>query len=301
MACIVAAAVPLAGCLTPTPAPDIAIATPASFKEAGGRPAAPVALDWPRLFGSAELSRIAGIAQVENFDIRAAIARIAQADAQYTLSSVALYPVLDTSNSASRSQSPGTLQSKNRAFPTSVGNRFSLGLSASYEIDFWGRNRDRSEAAKSQAEASRFDRDTVALSTAASVTNSYFDILGAQDRLAIARNNLKTAERVLEGIKGRLSVGTSSGLEIAQQETVVAQQRSSIPPLEQSVAQTKNTIAVLLGRTPESVSIRGGSLNRLRAPGIRPGLPSELLLRRPDIAAAEDQAHRRRRQCRGRA
>ena len=135
-------------------------------------------------------------------DIRAAVARIAQAQAQFTLASVALYPTVGFSNDSSRSLSSGTLRSKTGPYFNSVNNRFSLGLNASYEIDFWGRNRDRAEASLQQAEASRFDRDTVALSTAASLTNSYFEVLAAQDRLAIARSNLATAERVLAGIKG---------------------------------------------------------------------------------------------------
>ena len=286
-ACLMLLAVSLGGCLDATRPADVAIATPGSFDEARRLGSDPVVLDWPRLFRSAELTRLAGDAQAGNLDIGAAVARIAQAQAQFTLASVQLYPTVGFANDYSRSLSSGTLRSKTGPYFNSVNNRFSLGLNASYEIDFWGRNRDRSEAALQQAEASRFDRDTVALSTAATLTNSYFEVLGAQDRLAIARNNLQTAERVLAGIKGRLAVGTTSGLEIAQQETVVAQQRSSIPPLQQSVEQMKNTIAVLLGRTPESTHIRGGSLNELAAPAIRAGLPSELLLRRPDIAAAE--------------
>lgn len=289
VACLTTLGLPLAACLTPTPPSDLALSTPEAYRQAQRRAAAPVARDWPRLFGSAELTKLSEIAQAENLDIRAAIARIKQAEAQYVLSSAALYPQLTTSDNASRSQSSGALRSKTGPFRNTVNNNFSLGLSASYEIDFWGRNRDRSDAAKLQAEATEADRDTVALSTAASLTNSYFEVLAAQDRLAIARDNIRTAERVLEGIKGRLAVGTTSGLEIAQQETVVAQQRSAVPPLAQAVEQTKNTIAVLMGRTPESVRIVGGSLNRLRAPAIKPGLPSELLLRRPDVAAAEDR------------
>jgi len=277
----------LSGCLEATRPADVAIATPASFTEARHEAAPPLALDWPRLFRSAELTRLAQTAQLGSFDIAAAVARIRQAEANLTLASVAPYPTLSTSDNASRSQSSGTLRSKNPPFFTSVSNRFSLGLNASYEIDFWGRNRDRAEAAQWQLEASRFDRDTVALSTAASVTNNYFVILASQDRLRIAREDLRIAERVLAGIRGRLQVGTTSGLEIAQQETVVAQQRAAIPPLEQTVRQTKNALAVLLGRTPETVHVAGGSLDRLRAPAIKPGLPSQLLLRRPDIAAAE--------------
>ena len=137
------------------------------------------------------------------------------------------------------------------------------------------------------AEASRFDRDVVALSTAASVTDTYFAVLDAQDRLRIANGNLVTAERVLKAIRSRLAVGTGNAIDVSQQESVVAMQRASIPALEQTALQNKNLIAVLLGHTPESVSIKGGSLDRLPIPRVAAGIPSQLLLRRPDIAEAE--------------
>jgi NodT family efflux transporter outer membrane factor (OMF) lipoprotein len=112
-------------------------------------------------------------------------------------------------------------------------------------------------------------------------------VLSAQDRLRIARDNVAIAQRVLDAERGRLSVGTATALDVAQQESVVATQRATIPTLEQQVQQNRNTLAVLVGRTPESVSIKGGSLDALRIPRVVPGLPAELLLRRPDIAEQE--------------
>ena len=137
------------------------------------------------------------------------------------------------------------------------------------------------------AEASRYDRSVVALTTVATVANYYFAILGAQDRLRIARNNVKIASDVLDAIKQRVAVGTASELDQAQQESVLATQRANIPTLEQNLQQTRNLLAVLVGRTPESFDVRGGGLNSLRAPAVKPGLPSQLLLRRPDVVEAE--------------
>jgi outer membrane protein, multidrug efflux system len=181
------------------------------------------------------------------------------------------------------------VKKKKGPFKTSATNTFSLGLTASYAVDFWGQNAANARAGRLLAEASRFSRDVIALTTAASVANSYFDVLGAQDRLRIARNNTQIAERVLKAIQARLSVGTGTAIDVAQQQSVVDTQRASIPPLEQTVYQTKNLLALLLGRTPESETIRGGSLNALAVPRVPAGLPSQLLLRRPDIAAAETQ------------
>jgi NodT family efflux transporter outer membrane factor (OMF) lipoprotein len=121
------------------------------------------------------------------------------------------------------------------------------------------------------------------------VVNSYFQILAAQDRLRVAHKNVALAEKVLRAIVARRLVGTSSALDEAQQATIVATQRANVPPFEQIELDTRNLLVVLLGRTPESLAIRGGSLEHLSVPAVRPGLPSTLLLRRPDIAVAEDQ------------
>jgi NodT family efflux transporter outer membrane factor (OMF) lipoprotein len=103
----------------------------------------------------------------------------------------------------------------------------------------------------------------------------------------VARENVKLASTVLDAIKAKKLVGTSSALDEAQQATIVAQQRANIPPLEQTAAQSRVALAVLIGVPPERSRIAGGSLDRLTVPPIRPGLPSQLLLRRPDVAEAQ--------------
>jgi NodT family efflux transporter outer membrane factor (OMF) lipoprotein len=163
----------------------------------------------------------------------------------------------------------------------------SASLSASYEIDFWGKNRATRRAAEETAVATRFDREVVALTTVTSVANSYFQVLAAYDRLRIARENLAAATRVFNLIKQRTDVGTASALDVTQQESLVNIQRASIPPLEQALRQTMAVLAVLVGRPPEAVNIRGGSMNRIAVPPVTPGLPSDLIAQRPDIREAE--------------
>jgi NodT family efflux transporter outer membrane factor (OMF) lipoprotein len=119
------------------------------------------------------------------------------------------------------------------------------------------------------------------------VANTYFLVLESQDRLRIARSNLAAATRVYNLIKQRFDVGTASALDTAQQESIVNTQRASIPPLEETLRQNMVTLAVLIGRTPESVGIRGGSMAQLRIPPVTPGLPSDLIGQRPDIRGAE--------------
>ena len=142
-------------------------------------------------------------------------------------------------------------------------------------------------AAEENAVASRFDREVVQLTTIASVANAYFQVLAAQDRLRIARNNEASASRILNLIQQRFQVGTASALDTAQQESVVATQRAAIPPLEQQLRQNIHALAVLLGRPPEFFALRGGSMNQIAIPRVTPGLPSDLLTQRPDIRQAE--------------
>jgi hypothetical protein len=203
------------------------------------------------------------------------------------ISSSALVPSLSGTGSASRSYTPGTLRAHTAPFEASVGNNFNLGLSASYVLDFWGRNRALADSADWNAIATRYDRETLIVSTQAALANTYFQVLVAQDRLRLARQNVQIAENVLSAIKARMDVGTATALDLAQQESIVASQRASIPALEQSQQQASVLVASLLGRTPESMVVTGGSLERLRLPKVQPGLPSQLLLRRPDLAAAE--------------
>ena len=122
-----------------------------------------------------------------------------------------------------------------------------------------------------------------------SAANAYFQVLAAQDRLQAARENQASATRVLDLIKQRVNAGTASALDTAQQESIVNTQRAAIPPLEQTLKQNRNALAVLMARSPESVRVRGGTLRAIAYPRITPGLPSELLTQRPDIREAEAQ------------
>ena len=287
MLAVLAAAGALAGCDLSGYKPTFDVVIPDTFRAQKAPDAPPVPDRWADSFGSRELSALVDQARTDNLDIAAAIARIDQADAQAKIAGAPLFPQATFDGSPSRARTPGTVASQTGPYSGSYRSLYSLGLNASYEVDFWGKNRDAADAARLLAVASRYDRSVVALATVASVANSYFAVLGAQDRVRIARDNVKIASDVLDAIKQRVAVGTASELDQAQQEAVLATQRANIPTLEQIVLQTKNLLAVLVGRTPESFAIRGGSLTTLRPPRVRPGLPSQLLLRRPDVVEAE--------------
>lgn len=273
----------LGGCLAADP-PDPKLDVPAAFRQSGERvPAPPVRQDWWKSFRSAELTRLTEAASVDNLDIAAAVARIEQADARARIAGSALLPLIGASSDARRTRAGSADGSR-------VGegvNRYGVGLSASYEIDLWGRNRDILRAAEGDALAARFDRDVVALTSTASTVQLYVRIMAGRDRIRIARNNLDSAQRVERLIRDRVEAGTATALDLAQQQSVVAGLRADIPPIELAIEENTASLAVLVGRAPERVAVAGSGMGSLALPQVRAGLPSELLARRPDIALAE--------------
>lgn len=274
-------------CVLTQDLPDPALDVPAQYKYAG-KGDVPPSLDWWRGFRSAELTQLMVEAQTVNLDIAAAVSRIVQADAQARQAGAALLPSLSTAGSETYSRTSGS-----SASGLSIGGRevvnYSASLSASYQLDFWGQNRDALQTAEETANANRFDRDTVALTTLAAVANAYFQVLASQDRIRTSQRNIASAQRILDAVRERRKAGTGTDLDVAQQESVLANQKALVPPLRQTLDQNVNALAVLVSRPPESVRVLGGSLDRIAIPRVTPGLPSELLTQRPDIRRQEAQ------------
>lgn len=274
-------------CVLTQDLPDTALDVPAQYKYAG-KGDAPPSLDWWRGFRSAELTQLMQEAQTVNLDIAAAVARIVQADAQARQAGAALLPSVSSGGSETYSRTSGS-----SASGLSIGGRevvnYSASLSASYQLDFWGQNRAALQTAEETANANRFDRDTVALTTLAAVANAYFQVLASQDRIRTSQRNIASAQRILDAVRERRNAGTGTDLDVAQQESVLANQKALVPPLRQTLDQNVNALAVLVSRPPESVRVHGGSLDRIAIPRVTPGLPSELLTQRPDIRRQEAQ------------
>ncbi len=289
--CILASS---AGCIVTQDLPDPALDIPQVYKPQGYRAAKPTeqnaspSLDWWRGFRSSELTDLMEEAQKVNLDIAAATARFIQADAQARIAGAALLPSLSGNGQETYSRTSGSSASGLTNGGREVVN-YSASLSASYELDFWGKNRDATQAAEETAIANRFDRDVVALTTLTSVANAYFQVLASQDRIRTAERNIASATRILEAIRQRFKAGTGTDLDVAQQEAVLANQRASVPPLRQTLSQNINALATLVSRPPESVHVTGGSMNQISSPRVTPGLPSELLTQRPDIRRQEAQ------------
>src|SRR5215471_18752747 len=268
--------------------PELGLDIPGAYRETRGAPeAATPALDWWRSFKSRELTSLIEQATTANFDIAVAIAQIVQADAQVRIAGAPLLPTFDynASDTAAKASQLGE-----RASGTSPFSRlYSTSLSASYIIDFWGKNRAALNAAAETAVASRYNREIVTLTTITVVADTYFQIVAAQDRLRLARRNLADSSWILFLIKQQFEAGTASDLNVAQQESLVETVRATIPPLEEILRQNIAALAVLIGKPPERFNPRGGSLKAIAVPRVTPGLPSELINRRPDIRQAEAQ------------
>jgi outer membrane protein, multidrug efflux system len=241
------------------------------------------ATDWWRRFGSPQLDDLIDQAQRANDDLAAAMARVQEADAQLRIAGAPLLPTVDLGAAATRERSnvPGE--------GMGVFNVFNPVLTASYELDFWGKNRAARDAARALAVASRYDRQTVALTVVSSVATTYLQALELRERIEVARLNLENGRKILRGLALQQQIGTATGLDVAQQETAVALLDAALPPLEQQFRQTVYALAVLIGKTPESLDVTDGTLNDLKVPQVVAGLPSELLTRRPDVAEAEQQ------------
>jgi NodT family efflux transporter outer membrane factor (OMF) lipoprotein len=270
----------LCACAPRADVPATTAEIPAAYRAISGAAVWPTA-EWWRGFGSPELDQLIAAAGVGSFDIQAAAARVRQADAQLRSAGSGLLPNLSLGGAGqwSRAQRVTGAVSETRSYQAAP--------SASWEPDIWGKLRAGRDSAAAAALASRFDQQAVALTVVTSVASTWFQALALQDRVDIARRNLADAEEVLRAVQARQAAGTVSQLDVAQQSALVANVRAQIPALRSQLEQSVNALGLLVGRPPSAIAVRPDTLTRLRLPEISPGLPSALLARRPDVAAAE--------------
>lgn len=256
----------------------------ARYRETSTAEAAWPDASWWRGFASPDLDALIATARERNQDLAAAAARVRQADAQMRIAGANLLPTAGASADASWRQTSTLV--RGRHIQNDVRS-YSAGLDIGWEVDFWGRNRALEESARATALASRFDEKALAISIDAAVAAAWFAAEGAQDRLDVARRNLADSEATLRVVRGRFEAGTASALDVAQQEALAAGQRAQIPDFANQVEQRLIALGILTGRPPAEIAARPRGLARLRRPSVAPGLPAELLARRPDVAAAE--------------
>lgn len=283
---LTAVALSLAGCATmiPTyerPAAPVAAAYPGAPAAQAPAGAAASDIEWQSYFGDARLKRLIGVALNNNRDLRAAVLNIEQARAQYRVRRADALPTVGIGAAGLRQPSGSG----------GIASTYTAGLSVTaYELDFFGRVRSLSEAALAQYLGTEEARKNVQIALIAAVANTYLGLLADDELLALTRRALATREESLKLAKLRFDVGAASELDYRQAESLLEGARATLAQLTRQRALDENALTLLLGQAlpadlPQGLSIAGQSL----ISELPSGVPSEVLVRRPDVRQAEQQ------------
>jgi multidrug efflux system outer membrane protein len=255
--------------------------------EAAAAPAEPASLGeqtWAEVFRDAQLQELIRTALQQNYDVRIAATRILQAQAQLGITRADQLPQLNAGANITSNRNP-----QSGPIPKFETERGQVSVSAAWELDFWGKYRRATEAARAELLASEWGRQAVISSLVSSVAGSYFQLRELDLELEISRRTLTSRKESLELTKTREERGINSGLDVRQAEQLVYTASTQIPDLERRIEQQENAISILLGNNPGEVP-RGLKLTEQpHAPEVPAGLPSSLLERRPDIRQAEQR------------
>lgn len=280
----------LAGCALGPDFQRPAVSTPSEFRGAANTTVSTnsfAELGWWEVFQDPTLQQLIRTALSNNKDLRLAAARIDESRAVFRIAKGELLPTLAGSGSYQRTKSTELGSTPIPAIVKNPADTFALVGSASYEIDFWGRIRRQTEAARAQLLATEAAQQTVRASLVADVAATYFDLLELDTELAISRRTLASREQSLKLVNSRHDQGVVSRLDVRQVEVLVTTAAKTIPTLERAIGITENRLNILLGQIPGDVP-RGGSLTNISIQADVPaGLPSQLLERRPDLRQAE--------------
>jgi NodT family efflux transporter outer membrane factor (OMF) lipoprotein len=287
----------LAAC---TAGPDYvrpSVETPSSYKEAQGwkqaepRDGQPRG-DWWEVFDDPALNAVATQVTVTNQTIKAAEAQVRQARALTDAARAAFFPIVTANASATRSGSSTGTSSTSSGTTVNLGgvrNNYNVALDLNWEIDLWGRVRRTVEASEATAEASVSDLESARLSAQAQLVSDYL-LLRVQDaQIRLLQDSVAAYERSLQLTRNQYAVGVVGRSDVAQAETQLKSTQAQAIDAAALRAQLEHAIAVLIGKPPAEFSLAPESITA-KFPDIPPGLPSELLERRPDIAAAERRA-----------
>ena len=286
---LLAASLLLAACASPLSPPDSGIQPPPAWQSLDTPSVRADNQQWWTHFGSPQLNRLIEQARLDSHDLGAAMARVRQAQASAVIAGAPLLPEIRAGLNGNRQE---LLRGKGYSqLDVDQDNRtidyYDANLSASYELDFWGGKRAARDSALSTLSASQFDRATVELTLLSAVANSYTQALSLGEQQRIAELNLANAERVLELVQTRYDAGSATALELSQQKSLVAAQQRRLPQVQQQAKEALITLAALLGQPVQAVRLDDEQFEQLQWPSIDAGVPSNLLRRRPDIAAAE--------------
>jgi multidrug efflux system outer membrane protein len=239
---------------------------------------------WWDVFQDPVLQQLIRTALQQNYDVRVAAARVLQAQAQLGITRANQFPMAGTGAQAFSERNPKI----SSAFPSYEANVAELDLSVIWNLDFWGKYRRQTEAARASLLASEWGRRAVLSSVVSSVATAYFQLRELDLTLEVSKNTLASRQNSLRLTNVLAKHGSASMLDVRESEQLVYTAAETIPDLERQIAQQENSLSVLLGENPDDIP-RGRQLNEQpNPPTIPEGLPSELLERRPDIREAEE-------------
>jgi NodT family efflux transporter outer membrane factor (OMF) lipoprotein len=241
---------------------------------------------WWTLFDDPVLDRLAPQVAVSNQNVAAAAAAVEQSRAAVREQRASFFPTLSLDAGVARSGAGGKSGSAGSTAP-SGGNRFSLGLGASWEPDLWGRIANTVSAADATAQASEADLAAATLSAQATFVTDYLSVREADAELLTLRSTIEGYQRALQITQNRYAAAIAQKSDVLQAQTQLANARADLAALQQQRAQLFHAMAVLVGQPPAVFALPPGDWNSTAVPAIPVGLPSGLLQRRPDIAAAE--------------
>lgn len=264
--------VTLSGCAARQEAPQVPPELPADFARSG-QVATPEA--WWRAFNEPALNQLVDRALGGNPGLRASYQRLLQARAVADRQSAALFPSLDATASAERRESDN------------VDTRsFSAGLSASYEVDLWGRVQSLSDAEALRASASLADYQAAAVSLAGELATAWFELIEQRAQYDLARDQLQTNRNVLTVIETRFAMGQSSSADVLRQRQLVSASRQRLTDIAGEIAIQEHRVAVLVGRFPGEVTLPADDSLPALPPLPDTGVPAQLVQRRPDLLRA---------------
>ena len=281
-----AVALTLVGCMSFIPAYErptapVAAAYPPELTSAGGNSAAAADIEWQRYFTDARLKRLVEIALANNRDLRVAVLNIEQARAAYQIKRADELPSLGAGLTAQRSA----------ASNGGLVNTYAVGFQLSgYELDFFGRVRSLSQAALAQYLATEASRKTVQIMLIATVANTYIGLLADDELLRVTRETLQTREDSFRLTQLKFDNGASSELDFRQAEQLLEGARATLAQTQRQRALDENALVLLLGQAlPADLPVAQPLAAQQGLAELPAGLPSDLLTRRPDVLAAEQQ------------
>ena len=279
---------PAAGAYTERPQPERTEAAAVRGGEAQRFEAgAEISADWWKLFGSAALDELIRTALAGHPTLEAAQAALLQAQENLNAQYAVLYPSVDASLGAKRQRITGATFG-NPSIPTNVFNLYNASVNVSYAIDVAGGARRELEALEAGIEFQRFQIEAAYLSLTSNIATTAFREASLREQVRATREIVEAQDRQLQLVEKQFALGAVARSDVLGQRAQLAQTRASLPPLEKALAQTRNQLAVLVGKFPGEATLPELDLAAFRLPQTLPvSLPSELVRQRPDIRAAE--------------